>query len=79
MSRDNAAESARQVSAFNVALLNTPEAKLAAALQFVADGVRNGTLHPHVGKRYPLAEANEALRDVVEQTGGARGKIILTI
>ena len=64
---------------FNVALLNTPPAELAAALQFVADGVRDGGFRPHVGKRYPLAEANAALSEVVEQPGGARGKIVLTI
>jgi NADPH2:quinone reductase len=38
-------------------------------------GLENGTLRPVIGKEFPLAEAAQAHRAVMEP--GARGKIIL--
>jgi NADPH:quinone reductase-like Zn-dependent oxidoreductase len=48
-----------------------------AVLDAVAQLVVNGDLDPHVTRRFPLAEAGEALRTVEE--GHARGKIVIEV
>jgi len=56
-------------------LPNTPPAELASIHAALVAGLENGTLRPVIGKEFPLAEAAEAHRAVMEP--GALGKIVL--
>src|SRR5437763_2934522 len=56
-------------------LPNTPPAELASIHAALAAGLENGTLRPVIGKEFPLAEAAQAHRAVMEP--GALGKIVL--
>jgi NADPH:quinone reductase len=56
-------------------LPNTPPGELAAIHAALVTGLENGTLRPVVGKEFPLAEAAQAHRAVMEP--GAMGKIVL--
>ena len=56
-------------------LPNTPPAELARIHAELVAGLENGTLHPVIGKEFPLAEAAQAHRAVMEP--GALGKIVL--
>jgi NADPH2:quinone reductase len=56
-------------------LPNTPPAELASIHAALVAGLENGTLHPVIGKEFPLADAPEAHRAVMES--GALGKIVL--
>jgi NADPH:quinone reductase len=56
-------------------LPNTPPAELASVHAALVTGLANGTLRPVIRKEFPLAEAAEAHRRVMES--GASGKIVL--
>jgi NADPH:quinone reductase len=56
-------------------LPNTPPAELASIHAALVAGLENGTLRPVIGKEFPLADATEAHRAVMEP--GAIGKIVL--
>ena len=56
-------------------LPNTPPAELASIHAALVAGLENGTLRPVIGKEFPLAEAAEAHRAVMES--GALGKNVL--
>jgi NADPH2:quinone reductase len=56
-------------------LPNTPPAELASIHAALVAGLENETLHPVIGKEFPLAEAAQAHRAVMES--GALGKIVL--
>ena len=56
-------------------LPNTPPAELASIHAALVAGLENGTLRPVIGKEFPLAEAAQAHRAVMES--GALGKIVL--
>jgi NADPH2:quinone reductase len=56
-------------------LPNTPAAELASIHATLVAGLENGTLRPVIGKEFPLAEAAQAHRTVMEP--GALGKIVL--
>jgi NADPH2:quinone reductase len=56
-------------------LPNTPPAELASIHAALIAGLENGTLRPVIGKEFPLADAAQAHRAVMES--GATGKIIL--
>jgi NADPH:quinone reductase len=56
-------------------LPNTPPAELASIHAALVAGLENGTLRPVIGKEFPLAEAAQAHRAVMET--GAIGKIVL--
>jgi NADPH2:quinone reductase len=56
-------------------LRNTPPAQLASIHAALVLGLENGTLRPVIGKEFPLAEAAEAHKAVMES--GALGKIVL--
>ena len=56
-------------------LPNTPPAEMASIHAALVAGLENGTLRPVIGKEFPLAEAAEAHRAVMEP--GALGKIVL--
>jgi len=56
-------------------LPNTPPAQLASIHDALVAGLQNGTLRPVIGKEFPLAEAAQAHRAVMES--GALGKIVL--
>jgi NADPH2:quinone reductase len=56
-------------------LPNTPSAELASIHAALVAGLENGTLHPVIGQEFPLAEAAQAHRAVMES--GALGKIVL--
>jgi NADPH2:quinone reductase len=55
-------------------LRNTPPAQLASIHAALVLGLENGTLRPVIGKEFPLAEAAEAHKAVMES--GAIGKIV---
>ena len=54
---------------------NTPPAELASIHAALVAGLENGTLRPVIGKEFPLGEAAEAHRAVMEP--GSFGKIVL--
>jgi NADPH2:quinone reductase len=56
-------------------LPNTPPAQLASIHAALVAGLENRTLRPVIGKEFPLAEAAEAHKAVMES--GALGKIVL--
>jgi NADPH:quinone reductase len=56
-------------------LPNTPQAQLASIHAALVAGLENGTLRPVIRKEFPLAEALEAHRAVMES--GSFGKIVL--
>jgi NADPH2:quinone reductase len=56
-------------------LPNTPPAEMASIHAALVAGLENGTLGPVIGKEFPLAEAAQAHRAVMES--GAFGKIVL--
>jgi NADPH:quinone reductase len=56
-------------------LPNTPSAELASIHAALVADLENGTLRPVIGKEFPLAEAAQAHRAVMEP--GALGKIVL--
>jgi NADPH2:quinone reductase len=56
-------------------LPNTPPEELASIHAALVAGLENGTLRPVIGKEFPLAEATQAHRAVMEP--GAMGKIVL--
>jgi NADPH:quinone reductase len=65
----------RDVDLRGMVLPNTPPADLASIHAALVAGLENGTLRPVIGKEFPLAEATQAHRAVMEP--GALGKIIL--
>jgi NADPH2:quinone reductase len=65
----------RDVDLRGMVLPNTPPADLASIHAALVAGLENGTLRPVIGKEFPLAEAAQAHRAVMEP--GALGKIIL--
>jgi NADPH2:quinone reductase len=65
----------RDVDLRGMVLPNTPPADLASIHAALVAGLENGTLRPVIGKEFPLAEAAQAHRAVMEP--GAVGKIVL--
>jgi NADPH2:quinone reductase len=65
----------RDVDLRGMVLPNTPPAELASIHAALVAGLENGTLRPVIGKEFPLAEATQAHREVMEP--GAIGKIVL--
>lgn len=58
-----------------MAMANTPPEDLASIHAALVAGLENGTLRPVIGKEFPLADAADAHRAVMEP--GAFGKIVL--
>lgn len=56
-------------------LPNTPPPQMASIHEALVAGLENGTLRPVIGKEFPLAEAADAHKAVMES--GALGKIVL--
>jgi NADPH:quinone reductase len=67
----------RDVDLRGMVLPNTPPAELTSIHAALVAGLENGTLRPVIGKQFPLAEAAQAHRAVMES--GAIGKIVLVI
>jgi NADPH2:quinone reductase len=65
----------RDVDLRGMAMPNTSPAELASIHAALVAGLENGTLRPVIGKEFPLAEAAQAHRAVMEP--GASGKIVL--
>jgi NADPH2:quinone reductase len=65
----------RDVDLRGMVMPNTPPAELASIHAALVAGLENGTLRPVIGKEFPLAEAAQAHRAVMEP--GAMGKIVL--
>jgi NADPH:quinone reductase len=65
----------RDVDLRGIVLPNTPPEEMASIHAALVAGLENGTLRPVIGKEFPLAEAAEAHRAVMEP--GAREKIVL--
>ncbi|HZR06015.1 MAG TPA: NADPH:quinone reductase [Candidatus Udaeobacter sp.] len=65
----------RDVDLRGMVLPNTPPAEMASIHAALVAGLENGTLRPVIGKEFPLAEAAQAHRAVME--AGAVGKIVL--
>lgn len=66
---------ARDASIHGLLLFNAPEDDLRSIHQALGAGLENGTLRPLVGREFPLGEAPQAHRAVMEP--GAYGKIVL--
>jgi NADPH2:quinone reductase len=65
----------RDADVRGMTLMNTSAADLASVHAALVAGLENGTLRPVIGKEFPLVEAAQAHRAVMES--GAIGKIIL--
>jgi NADPH:quinone reductase len=65
----------READVRGMILPNTPPAEMASIHAAIVAGLENGTLRPVIGKQFPLAEAAQAHRTVMEP--GAFGKIVL--
>ena len=65
----------RDVDLRAMTMPNTPPEALASIHAGLVAGLENGTLRPVIGKEFPLAEAAQAHRAVMEP--GALGKIVL--
>src|ERR1700757_3306602 len=65
----------RDVDLRGMVLPNTPPAELASIHAALVAGLENGTLRPVIGKEFPLSDAAQAHRAVMES--GALGKIVL--
>jgi NADPH2:quinone reductase len=65
----------RDVDLRGMTMPNTPPAERASIHAALVAGLENGTLRPVIGKEFPLAEAAQAHRAVMEP--GAFGKIVL--
>ncbi len=65
----------RDVDLRGMVLPNTPPEEMASIHAALVAGLENGTLRPVIGKEFPLAEAEQAHRVVLEP--GAAGKIVL--
>ena len=65
----------RDVDLRGMVLPNTPPAEMASIHAALVAGLENGTLRPVIGKEFPLAEAAQAHRAVIEP--GTIGKIVL--
>jgi NADPH2:quinone reductase len=65
----------READIRGMILPNTPPAEMASIHAALVAGLENGTLRPVIGKEFPLTEAAEAHRTVMEP--GALGKIVL--
>ena len=65
----------RDVDLRGMVLSNTPPEEMASIHAALVAGLENGTLRPVIGKEFPLAEAAQTHRAVMEP--GALGKIIL--
>ena len=65
----------READIRGMILPNTPPAEMASIHAALVAGLANGTLRPVIGKEFPLAEAAQAHRAVMES--GATGKIVL--
>ncbi len=66
---------ARDADIRGMVLPNTPPADLAAIHRALVAGLEEGTLRPIIGREFPLADAPQAHRAVLEP--GAFGKIVL--
>jgi NADPH2:quinone reductase len=65
----------READVRGMILPNTPPAELASIHAALVAGLENGSLRPVIGKEFPLTEAAEAHRAVMEP--GSFGKIVL--
>src|SRR6058998_579721 len=67
----------RDADVRGMVLPNTPPADLASIHAALVAGLENGTLRPAIGKEFPLADAAQAHRAVMEP--GSFGKIVLLL
>jgi NADPH2:quinone reductase len=65
----------RDASIHGMVLFNASEQELRSVHAALVAGLENGTLHPVIGKQFPLAEASRAHEEVMKP--GAYGKIVL--
>ncbi len=65
----------READVRGMVLPSTPPAELASIHAALVAGLENGSLRPVIGKEFPMAEAAQAHRAVMES--GAMGKIVL--
>jgi NADPH:quinone reductase len=68
---------AKDASIYGMLLFNAPELEMREAVESIEKGLAAGYLIPHVEAEFPLSEAPQAHREVLERK--ARGKIVLTI
>lgn len=67
----------KEISVAGTMLYGATEAEAAEAMAAVEAGLRSGTLRPVVGKAYALGDVQQVHKDVIEQPGGAGGKLVL--
>ncbi len=67
----------KDASVFGLSLFNAPDAQMNEIHAAIFDGLKAGFLKPIVGKTFPLENAAEAHRAVIEEK--AFGKIVLTV
>ncbi|GFT34699.1 quinone oxidoreductase [Nephila pilipes] len=67
-----------EVDVIGVALLSSTEEEWEETAKFIIQGIKDGWVKPVIDKKYPLAEACNAHRDIMHSSG-AKGKIILSV
>lgn len=67
----------KDASIYGMSLFNAPPLEMKEIHEAIYDGLKKGDLHPIVGKKYALADAVKAHREVIESK--AFGKIVLEL
>lgn len=67
-----------EADVIGVALLNSKKEEWKETSEFIIRGIEDGWVKPVIDKKYPLAKACEAHKDIIH-TSGAKGKLILSI
>lgn len=60
---------------YGMSLFNAPSAEMAEIQAWIGRGLKNGSLKPIVGEKFPLADAAKAHRAIIEES--SFGKIVL--
>jgi len=68
---------AKDAAIYGMLLFNASADEMSEAVESIEKGLAAGYLNPHVEAAFPLSDAQQAHRDVLERK--ARGKIVLTI
>lgn len=66
----------READIRGVTLMNTSEPEYRAMHAALVAGLKNGTLRPVIGQKFPLADASRAHEEIMNSSG-AHGKIVL--
>ncbi|GFR30904.1 quinone oxidoreductase [Trichonephila clavata] len=67
-----------EVNVIGVALLSSTKEEWKETSELIIKGIEDGWVKPVIDKKYPLAKACDAHRDIIHSSG-AKGKLILSV